>query len=127
MTRPCYQSAGSALFALLVICAPPAWAACEEVGYIATFHVKPGGEQAFEQAIVAAARKVVEVEPGVLLYAPFRGEDGRYYMMERYQNLQAREVHATAPEVLAMFPAVMEQLTAPIEVEPVTAVCGSAD
>ena len=76
---------------------------------------------------MAVANKVVEVEDGVLLYAPFRGEDGRYYMMERYKNLQAREVHAKADEVLALFPALMEQLSAPIGVEAVTAVCGSSD
>lgn len=104
-----------------------AHAECEEVGYIATFEVKPGNEQAFEQAIVAVADKVVEVEDGVVLYAPFRGESGRYFMMERYKNLQAREVHASAPEVLALFPALMELLAGPIEVEAVRAVCGSSE
>ena len=101
-------------------------AGCDEVGFIATFEVEPGKEQAFEEAIVAVANKVVEVEPGVLLYAPFRGENGRYFMMERYKDLQAREEHAKAPEVLALFPALMAQLASPdIAVEAVTAVCGS--
>jgi quinol monooxygenase YgiN len=104
-----------------------AHAGCEEVGYIATFEVKPGSEQAFEQAVVAVAAKVVEVEDGVLLYAPYRGEDGRYFMMERYKNLAAREVHATAPEVQALFPALIEQLAGPIGVEAVTAVCASSE
>jgi quinol monooxygenase YgiN len=104
-----------------------AHAGCDEVGYVATFEVKPGNEQAFEQAIVALAGKVVEMEEGVLLYAPFRGENGRYFMMERYKNLQAREAHAKAPEVVALFPALMEQLAAPIAVEAVTAVCGAAE
>jgi len=101
--------------------------ACDEVGYVATFQVKLGSEQAFEQAVVAVAAKVNEVEDGVILYAPFRGENGRYYMMERYKNLQAREVHATTDDVRALFPPLMEQLAAPIQVEAVTAVCGSAD
>ncbi len=99
---------------------------CEEVGYIATFEVKPGQEAAFEAAISAVASKVREVEPGTLFYAPYRGESGKYFMMERYQNLAAREQHAKAPEVLALFPAVMGTLSAPIDVEPVTAVCASA-
>ena len=100
-----------------------AHADCDEVGYIATFEVKPGSERAFEQAIVEVASKVVEVEAGVLLYAPFRGESGRYYMMERYKNLQAREDHAKSDDVLALFPAVMEALAVPIAVESVSAVC----
>jgi quinol monooxygenase YgiN len=98
---------------------------CDEVAYIATFEVTPGSEQAFEQAIVNLANKVVEVEDGVVLYAPFRGADGRYYMMERYKNLAAQEVHAKSDEVIAMFPAVMGPLSAPIAVESLTAVCGS--
>ncbi|MFP6837702.1 MAG: hypothetical protein VB948_16530, partial [Pseudomonadales bacterium] len=64
---------------------------------------------------------------GVLLYAPYRGEDGRYFMMERYKNLAAREVHATASEVQALFPALIEQLSGPIGVEAVTAVCASSE
>lgn len=128
MTRAAYLCAAPALLVLLAIgAANTARAACDEVGYIATFEVKPGSEQAFERAIVAVARKVNEVEEGVLLYAPFRGESGRYYMMERYRNLQAREVHATAPEVLDMFPPIMELLTVPIAVEPLAALCGAGD
>ena len=117
----------SVVAAAAIAAAGTVHAACDEVGYIATFEVKPGNEQAFEQAIVAVADKVVEVEDGVVLYAPFRGENGRYYMMERYKNLQAREAHAKSEEVLALFPAVMEQLDAPIGVEAVTAVCGASD
>jgi quinol monooxygenase YgiN len=113
------------LVAALIGLGSPAWSACEEVGYIATFEVKSGAEQAFEEAVVALADKVVEVEEGVVLYAPFRGEDGRYYMMERYKNLQAREVHASAPAVQALFPALMDTLAGPIGVEAVSAVCGS--
>ena len=102
-------------------------AACDEVGYVATFEVKPGSEEAFEQAVVAVANKVDEVEDGVLLYAPYRGDNGSYYMMERYKNLAAREAHAKAPEVLELFPPLMETLSAPIGVEAVTAVCGAAE
>lgn len=119
---------GNALAVIVfVACAAPgvARAACDEVGFIATFEVKPGHEQAFEQALVTVAEKVRAVEEGTLLYAPFRGETGRYYLMERYRNLQAREVHATSSEVLALFPPVMEHLAVPIAVEPVTAVCAN--
>ena len=98
-------------------------AACDEVGYIATFYVAEGKERAFEEAIVKLAVKVMEVEEGAILYAPYKGEQGRYYMMERYQNLEARNVHATAPEVLELFGPVSETLSAPVDVEAVSAVC----
>ncbi|MFK7913402.1 MAG: putative quinol monooxygenase [Pseudomonadales bacterium] len=100
-----------------------AFAECEEVGYIATFDVKSGSEGAFEQAITTVAAKVLEVEPGTLFYAPYRGQESRYYMMERYTNEAARQAHAKSPEVLALFPAVMATLAEPITVEAVSAVC----
>lgn len=96
---------------------------CAEVGYIATFEVKPGSEQAFESAITTVAAKVLEVESGTLFYAPYRGDSGKYFMMERYRDLAAREAHAKSEAVLALFPAVMSTLSAPIAVEPVASVC----
>lgn len=98
---------------------------CVEVGYIATFDIKPGSEAVFEAAIVEVAAKVLEMEPGTLLYTPYHAEGTRYYMLERYQDLAARELHAKAPEVLAMFPPVMATLASPIEVTPITAVCAA--
>lgn len=102
-----------------------AQADCAEVGYLATFDVKPGQEKQFEAAVLAVAAKVLAVEDGVLLYAPFKGaQEGRYYMMERYRDEQARQAHAKAPEVLALFPPLMEQLAKPLDVQPLSAVCG---
>jgi len=98
---------------------------CTEVGYLATFDIKPGSETAFEQAIAKVAAKVLEVEPGTLLYVPYHAEGARYYMLERYQDLAAREQHAKAPEVLALFGPVMATLASPIEVEELTAVCAT--
>lgn len=108
----------------LVLATSAACAACEEVGYIATFEVTEGQEQAFEVAVARVAAKVVEVEPGVLLYAPYRGANGKYYMMERYQNLAAREVHAKDPAVLELFGPVMATLSGEVAVESVELVCG---
>jgi len=99
-------------------------AECTEVGYLATFDVKPGSEHVFEQAIVKVAAKVLETEPGTLFYAPYHAEGARYYMLERYQDLAAREAHAKGVDVLALFPPVMATLASPIEVEELSAVCG---
>jgi quinol monooxygenase YgiN len=98
-------------------------AACDEVGYLATFEVANGQEQAFEEAIVKVAAKVLETEPGTVFYAPYRGDDGKYYMMERYRDLAAREAHAKHPDVLALFGPVMPTLAADIRVTPVTRLC----
>jgi len=101
-----------------------AFATCDEVGYIATFEVTEGREQAFEAAIARVAAKVMEVEEGALLYSPYRGDNGKYYMMERYRNLAAREAHAKDPAVLALFGPVIGTLAADIAVESVSLVCG---
>lgn len=111
----------------LLLFTPRLYADCAEVGYLATFDIKPGSEMAFEQAIVKVAAKVLATEPGTLLYAPYHAEGSRYYMLERYKDLAAREQHAKAPEVLALFPPVMATLASPIEVQAITAVCASVN
>jgi quinol monooxygenase YgiN len=118
------------LFALgLITCglflSTPALAQCDEneVGYVASFTVKPGSEAGFEAAITALADAVNRVEEGVLLYAPYRGTEGKYYMMERYVDEDARAAHGKHPEVTALFPALGEFLAAPPAVNPVSAVC----
>ena len=107
-----------------VFSAGSAVAACDEVGYIATFEVATGQEQAFESAIAKVAAKVIEVEEGTILYLPYRGDSGKYYMMERYRNPAAREAHAKDPAVLELFAPVMATLSAEVAVEPVALVCG---
>ena len=94
-----------------------------EVGYVASFTVKPGGEAGFETAVTALAEAVNRVEEGVLLYAPYRGPEGKYFMMERYANEAARAAHGKHPEVTALFPALGEFLAAPPAIDPISAVC----
>lgn len=94
-----------------------------EVGYVASFKVKPGSEAEFEAAIANLAAMVNQVEPGVVLYAPFKGLDNTYYMMERYENEAARKVHATSDEVKALFPALGPHMAGAPDVQPVSAVC----
>lgn len=96
----------------------------EEVGYVATFKVKPGSESEFEAAIAKLAATVQRVEPGAVLYAPFKGKDNTYYMMERYEDEAAREAHATSEEVQALFPTLGPHMAGAPDVQPVSAVCG---
>ena len=103
----------------------PLRADCTEVGYIASFEVKPGREMAFEEAIVKLATKVLEDEAGTLFYAPYHAEGQSYYMLERYKDLAAREQHAQSDEIKALFPALLANLAAPIEVKEISAVCNS--
>ena len=95
----------------------------EEVGYVATFKVKAGSEAEFEAALAALAATVNRVEPGAVLYAPFKGQDNTYYMMERYENEAARLVHASSDDVKAMFPALGPHMDGAPDVQPVSAVC----
>jgi quinol monooxygenase YgiN len=70
---------------------------------------------------------VLATEPDTLLYAPYHAEGLRYYMLEGYKDLAAREQHAKAPEVLALFPPVMATLASPIEVHAITTVCATSN
>ena len=100
-------------------------AACstEEVGYVASFQVKAGSEEAFEAVLSGLADAVNRVEEGALLYAPFRGPEGQYFMMERYKNEAAREAHGKDPEVAAHFPGIGEHLDGAPVITPVSAIC----
>ena len=114
-----------AALALIAVVPTLAQADCssDEVGYIAIFDIKPGSEAAFEAAILGLAEVVNCVEPGVILYAPYKGEGGKYYMMERYTNLAARDSHGSSPEVQALFPSLGPTFNGTPEVLKVTAVC----
>ncbi len=120
-SAPCAALVMGLLFALPAV----AYAQCnsEEVGYVASFNVKPGSEAAFEAAISVLAETVNRVEPGVVLYAPYKGNDGKYFMMERYKNAAAREVHGKSDEVSALFPSLGEHMVGAPDVQPVSAVC----
>jgi quinol monooxygenase YgiN len=117
------RSIGYLFISCLAFAAGSVSASCDEVGLIATFEVTEGQEEAFEAAIVKVAAKVMEVEEGTVFYSPYRGANGKYYMMERYQNLAAREAHAKDPAVLELFGPVMATLSAEVAVEQVALVC----
>jgi quinol monooxygenase YgiN len=95
----------------------------DEVGYVASFVVKEGHAAEFETALANLAATVVRVESGVILYAPFRGNDGKYFMMERYENEAARQAHGKSAEVSALFPSLGPHMDGAPDVQPVTAVC----
>jgi quinol monooxygenase YgiN len=113
------------LLSVLGVMPPTVFAECNagEVGYVATFEVKEGSEEAFEVAITRLAEAVNRVEEGVVLYAPFKGADNVYYMMERYESEAARKAHGSSEEVRSHFPALGPLLTGPADVRPVSAVC----
>ena len=96
-----------------------------EVGYVAAFKVKAGHEAAFETALSNLAAAVNRVEPGVILYAPYRGEDGRYFMMERYKDSAARDAHGKDPAVTALFGPIGEHVDGAPDIAPVSAICSS--
>ncbi len=97
----------------------------DEVGYIATFDVKPGSEEVFEKAVTDLARTVMRVENGVILYAPYKGDGGKYYMIERYRDAATRGTHASSAEVRAKFGPLMATLVGQADIQKISAVCGS--
>ena len=123
------QSSAQIIAVVLVACMATtpfaAQAGCndQEVGYIASFDVKPGSEAEFEAAISKLAQTVQRVESGAVLYAPYKGAGGKYYMMERYENEAARKAHGSDPEVQALFPTLGDHLAGAPDIQPVSAVC----
>ena len=113
------------LSALILALSGAAHAACNsyEVGYVASFKAKAGSEAAFEAALSDLAAAVVRMEPGVILYAPYKGVDGQYFMMERYKDAAAREAHGKSPEVSSLFPGLGAHMDGAADVQPVSAVC----
>lgn len=96
----------------------------DEVGYFATFKVKPGHEAEFEEQVLKLTDQVRALEPGAVFYAPYRGaEAGVYHFMERYEDEAARASHAKAGEIRAIFGKVMPLLREPLEVVRVSALC----
>ena len=125
MTSKISTTCAGLVIGLLVTLPCIVYAQCnsEEVGYVASFNIKPGSEAAFEAAISTLAETVNRVEPGVILYAPYKGSDGKYFMMERYKNEAAREAHGKSEEVSALFPGLGEHMAGAPDVQPVSAVC----
>ncbi len=105
----------------------PAWAfecSDDEVGYIATFKVTEGKAAEFEELVVDLTGKVRAREPGVVFYAPYRDEEaGVYHFMERYEDAAAREAHAKADDIRAIFAQIMPLLREPLTVRRVSALC----
>lgn len=96
-----------------------------EVGYIATFEVEQGKEAEFEALVVELTDQVRALEPGVVFYAPYRDQQnpGVYHFMERYRDAAARDAHAKAEQITAVFGQVMPLLRKPLEVRRVAALC----
>ncbi|MEQ8858827.1 MAG: antibiotic biosynthesis monooxygenase [Pseudomonadales bacterium] len=97
----------------------------DEVGYVATFKVEEGKEAEFEALVIELTDQVHALEPGMVFYAPYRDEQapGVYHFMERYTNAAARDAHAKADEIRAVFGQVMPLLREPLDVRRVTALC----
>lgn len=119
--------ATASVLACVLYCATSAQASecsSDEVGYFATFKVREGSEAAFEAQVHELTRKVRELEPGAVFYAPYRGsEPGVYHFMERYENEGARDAHAKADEIRAIFGKVIPLLREPLDVVQVSALC----
>ena len=122
----CSQFSIAVMIAMIAALSPLlAQATCnaEEVGYVATFEVKPGSEEVFEAAINKLSATVMRVESGVILYAPYKGAGNTYYMLERYQDEATRQSHATSEEVRALFVPLMATLVGQADIQPISAVC----
>lgn len=101
------------------------YAACDsnEVGYVASFQAKEGSEKELEAALDKLAKTVRQVEDGIIFYAPYRGNEGKYFMLERYKDEAARKAHGTSKEVAALFPTLGPLLGAPPDIQPVSTIC----
>ena len=65
------------------------------IGLIATFQVKPGQEDIFEDIVRELMAQVKANEPGALVYQLFKSpaQEGVYMIMEQYSSREALEAH----------------------------------
>ena len=64
------------------------------IAVIAKLNVKPGREEEFETAMLNLAAQVNENEPGNHLYKLCEKVDGKYVVMELYEDQAAVAAHA---------------------------------
>ncbi len=64
------------------------------------------------------------LEPGAVFYAPYRGDEPDvYYFVERYETEAARQTHAKAEPIRAIFGKLMPLLQGPPQVTRLSALC----
>ncbi len=66
------------------------------IAIIANMMVKEGCEEKFEEAMLNLVSKVNSNEPGNLLYELCKDDDGKYLVMELYEDEAAIDAHRSA-------------------------------
>ena len=69
------------------------------IAITAQMMVKPGCEEKFEEAMLSLVSKVNANEPGNLLYELCRDDDGKYLVMELYEDEAAVDTHRSAVHI----------------------------
>ena len=69
------------------------------IAITAQMMVKPGCEEKFEEAMLSLASKVNSNEPGNLLYELCKDADGKYLVMELYEDETAVDAHRSASHI----------------------------
>ena len=69
------------------------------IAITAQMMVKPGCEEKFEEAMLSLVSKVNANEPGNILYELCRDDDGKYLVMELYEDEAAVDAHRSASHI----------------------------
>ena len=69
------------------------------IAIIANLMVKEGCEEKFEEAMLSLVSKVNSNEPGNLLYELCKDDDGKYLVMELYEDEAAVDAHRSASHI----------------------------
>ncbi len=74
------------------------------IAILAKMQVKPGSESKFEEAMLHLVEQVNAQEPGNRLYTLCKEPEGRYVVMELYDNEDAVTAHMQSEHVKASGP-----------------------
>ena len=69
------------------------------IAITAQMMVNPGCEERFEEAMLSLVSKVNANEPGNLLYELCKDDDGKYLVMELYEDEAAVSEHRSASHI----------------------------
>ena len=83
------------------------------IAITAQMMVKPGCEKKFEEAMLSLVSKVNANEPGNILYELCRDDDGKYLVMELYEDEAAVDSHRSATHIKESAPSFKGLMSGP--------------
>ena len=92
------------------------------IAITAQMMVNPGCEEKFEEAMLSLVSKVKANEPGNILYELCRDDDGKYLVMELYEDEAAVNAHRSASHIKESGPSFKGLMSGPPIIKKMTVI-----